>query len=209
MKVLLINGSPKENGCTYTALNEIAVTLDGEGIHPEIFYLGKEAIQGCIDCRSCSKTGSCAFKNDKVSEGLEKIKNSDGIVFGSPVYYGGITGHMTAFMNRLFFSNRTVFSHKPAAAVVCCRRAGATAALEQLNKYLVINQMLLVGSQYWAMVHGHTPEEARHDFEGMQTMRVLGRNMAWILKSIQAGREAGIGLPKPEPERFWTHYINL
>ena len=207
MKVLLINGSPKENGCTFTALSEIAAALNDEGLQTEIFQIGKGPIEGCIDCRHCSTAGKCVFENDVVSAALEKVKESDGFVFGSPVYYGGITGQMTAFMNRLFFSSRGVFSHKPGASLVCCRRAGSTAALDQLNKYLVIQQMLLVGSQYWPMVHGNTPEEIRQDLEGMQTMRVMGRNLAWIIKSIKAGQEAGIQLPKPEEKRHWTNFI--
>jgi multimeric flavodoxin WrbA len=207
VKVLLINGSPKENGCTYTALNEVASALNGENIQTEIFQIGKEPVQGCIDCRHCGTAGKCVFENDIVSAALEKARESDGFVFGSPVYYAAASGQITALLNRLFFSNREVFSHKPGAAIVSCRRAGSTAALEQLNKYLVISQMLLVGSQYWPMVHGSNPDEVRRDLEGMQTMRVLGRNMAWILKSVQAGREAGIQLPKPEPERHWTNFI--
>jgi multimeric flavodoxin WrbA len=207
MKVLLINSSPKANGCTYTALNEVASALEGEGIQTEILHIGKEPVQGCMDCRHCSTTGKCVFENDAVSVALEKAKESDGFVFGSPVYYAAASGQLTAFMNRLFFSSRGVFAHKPGAAVVSCRRAGSTAALDQINKYMVISQMMLVGSQYWPMVHGNNPDEVRRDLEGMQIMRVLGRNMAWLLKSIQAGREAGVKLPEKEHERHWTNFI--
>ena len=207
MKVLLINGSPNENGCTFTALNEITTVLQDEGLQTEIYHIGKGPVEGCIDCSHCFTAMKCVFENDVVRVAADKVKKSDGIVFGSPVYYGAVTGQMTAFMNRLFYSNRDIFLHKPGAAVVSCRRAGSTAALDQLNKYLMIQQMLLVGSQYWAMVHGHTPDEVKQDLEGMQTMRVLGRNMAWIIKSIHAGREAGIQLPKPEEKRFWTNFI--
>jgi multimeric flavodoxin WrbA len=207
VKVLLINGSPKENGCTYTALSEVASTLNGEGIETEIFHIGKEPIQGCIDCRHCFTAGKCVFENDIVSMALDKAKESDGFVFGSPVYYAAASGQITSFMNRLFFSGGKAFSHKPGAALVCCRRAGSTAALEQLNKYMLISQMILIGSQYWNMVHGNTPEEAKRDLEGMQTMRVLGRNMAWVLKSIQSGQESGIQLPLPEEKRLRTNFI--
>ena len=207
MKVLLINGSPKANGCAYTALNEVATTLNNEDIQTEIFQIGKEAVQGCIDCGHCFSAGECVFQDDIVSTALEKAKESDGFVFGSPVYYAAASGQMTALMNRMFYSSRGVFAHKPGAAVVCCRRAGSTAALDQLNKYMTISQMLLVGSQYWPMVHGSNPDQARKDLEGMQVMRVLGRNMAWVLKSIQAGREAGIQKPEPEQQRHWTNFI--
>jgi len=207
MKVLLINGSPKENGCTFTALNETASALNGEGIDTEIFQIGKDPIRGCIDCRGCAKAGECVFNDDVVGDALKIAKESDGFVFGSPVYYGAVAGQMTSFLNRLFFGSSGVFTRKPGAALVCCRRAGSTAALEQLNKYLVISQMIHIGSQYWPMVHGNTPEEARRDLEGLQTMRVMGRNMAWVLKSIQASREAGLEPPASEPERFRTNFI--
>jgi len=207
MKVLLFNGSPKENGCTFTALSEIADTLTKQDIQAEIFQLGKESIQGCIDCRYCSNAGECVFENDVVSAALEKAKEADGFVFGSPVYYAAASGQITSFMNRLFFSSRGVFTHKPGAAIVSCRRAGSTAALEQLNKYFTISQMVMVGSQYWPMVHGNTPDEVRQDLEGMQTMRVLAHNLAWIMKSIKAGQEAGIEIPKLGETRHWTNFI--
>ena len=207
MKVLLINGSPKPDGCTFTALSEVASALNGEGVGTEIFQIGKDAVNGCIDCRHCATDGVCIFKNDIVSDALEKARAADGFVFGSPVYFAGASGQLTSMLNRMFFSNREVFEHKPGAAVVCCRRAGSTAALEQLNKYLIISSMLLVGSQYWPMVHGNRPEEARRDLEGMQTMRTLGKNMAWVLKCIQAGREAGVAAPRPEEARLRTNFI--
>jgi len=207
MKVLLINGSPKPDGCTFTALSEVAGALNGEGVGTEILHIGKEAINGCNDCRHCASNGICVFKNDIASVALEKAKESDGFVFGSPVYFAGISGQLTSMLNRLFFSSREVFENKPGAAVVSCRRAGSTAALDQLNKYLVISSMLLVGSQYWPMVHGNRPEEVRRDLEGMQVMRTLGRNMAWLLKCIQAGREAGISIPQPEETRYRTNFI--
>ena len=206
MKVLLINGSPKERGCTFTALSEVASALNGDGVDTEIFHVGEGPVQGCIDCRRCGPDG-CYFKGDVVDIALGKAKAADGFVFGSPVYWGAASGQITSFLNRLYFSGIGAFRHKPGAAVVTCRRGGSTATLEQLNKYLVISNMILVGSQYWPMVHGNTPDELRQDLEGMQVMRVLGRNMAWVLKSIQAGREAGIQLPQPEEVRQRTNYI--
>jgi len=206
MKVLLINGSPNENGCTFTALSEVATELNKYDIQTDIFQIGKDPVQGCIDCGTCFSNGKCVFDNDVVSEALARAVDSDGFIFGSPVYYAAITGQMTALMNRMFFSSRGVFSYKPGAVMVSCRRAGSTAALEQLNKYLLISNMLLIGSQYWAMVHGNSPDEVRRDLEGMQTMRVIGRNMAWVLRSIEAGRKAGILLPKTEG-RQWTNFI--
>ncbi|MCL2083679.1 MAG: flavodoxin family protein [Oscillospiraceae bacterium] len=203
MKVLLVNGSPRAEGCTYTALSEVAAALRAEGASAEIFHIGGKPIQGCTGCGSCHKTGKCVFGGDAVEAALEAARGCDGFVFGSPVYYAAASGQLTAFMNRLFFSSGGLFAHKPGAAVVSCRRAGSTAALDQLNKYMLISQMLLVGSQYWPMVHGNSPDEVRRDLEGMQTMRVLGRNMAWAIKSIQA---AGIAPPAPEP-RERTNFI--
>ena len=206
MKVLLVNGSPKKDGCTFTALSEAASALNAEGVQTEILQIGKMPIQGCIDCRRCSELGKCVFDDDIVNVASEKAKESDGFIFGSPVYYAAVSGQLTAFMNRMFFSGGGAFAHKPGASVVCCRRAGSTAALDQLNKYMLISQMLLVGSQYWCMVHGNSPDEAKRDLEGMQIMRALGRNMAWTLKSIQAGRDAGLALPARE-QRCWTNFI--
>ena len=207
MKVLLINGSPKEKRCTFTALSEVAAVLNDEGIQTEIFHIGTEPIQGCLDCRLCSKAGKCVIENDAVSAALIKAKEADGFVFGSPVYFAGISGQMKSFLDRLFFSSRGLLAHKPGAAVVSLRRGGSTAALEQLNKYWAISQMILAGSQYWPMVHGNTPDEVKQDLEGMQIMRVLGRNLAWVMKSIQAGKEAGIKTPEPEKERHRTNFI--
>jgi multimeric flavodoxin WrbA len=206
MKVLLINGSPKAGGCTFTALSEVAAALNAERIETEIFQIGRAAIQGCTDCRQCVR-GECAFSGDLVTEAYEKAKEADGFVFGSPVYYAAISGSMTALMNRLFFNSRGIFAHKPGASVVCCRRAGSTAALDQMNKYMLISNMLLVGSQYWAMVHGAKPSDALQDLEGMQTMRVLGRNMAWVLQLIASGKAAGINAPVSQEERAWTNFI--
>ena len=196
MKVLLINGSPKANGCTYTALSEIANELEKENIETEIFHIGNKPIRGCIGCGGCYTTNKCVFNDDVVNDGIEKVKKADGIILGSPVHYAAASGAITSFLDRLFYG----------AAIVSCRRGGSTAAFEQLNKYFTISNMPIVSSQYWNMVHGNTPEEVKQDLEGMQTMRVLGQNMAWLLKSIQSGKEAGIKLPEKEP-RAMTNFI--
>lgn len=206
MKVLLINGSPKAEGCTYTALCEVAKELEKEGIEAEIFHVGKKPIRGCMACGGCSNgTGKCAFDDDTVNIALEKAKEADGFVFGSPVHYAGASGQITSFLDRFFYAGEG-FQYKPGAAIVSCRRGGSTAAFDQLNKYFTISSMPIVSSQYWNMVHGNTPEEVRQDLEGMQTMRTLGKNMAWLLKCIQAGRTAGIALPEKE-QRVRTNFI--
>lgn len=207
MKVLLINGSPKANGYTYTALSEIANELEKENIETEIFHIGNKPIRGCIGCGGCYTTNKCVFNDDVVNDGIEKVKKADGIILGSPVHYAAASGAITSFLDRLFYAYGDKFlAHKPGAAIVSCRRGGSTAAFEQLNKYFTISNMPIVSSQYWNMVHGNTPEEVKQDLEGMQTMRVLGQNMAWLLKSIQSGKEAGIKLPEKEP-RAMTNFI--
>jgi len=206
MKVLLINGSPKAKGCTYTALTEIAKELEKENIEAEIFHVGNKPIRGCMACGGCSKTdGVCVFNDDTVNEALGKAKEVDGFIFGSPVHYAAASGAITSFLDRFFYAGNS-FQYKPGAAIVSCRRGGSTAAFEQLNKYFTISNMPVVSSQYWNMVHGNTPEEVKQDLEGMQTMRMLGKNMAWLLKSIQVGKEAGISLPEKEP-RAITNFI--
>jgi multimeric flavodoxin WrbA len=206
MKVLLINGSPKAKGCTYTALTEIAKELEKENIEAEIFHVGSKPIRGCMACGGCSKTdGLCVFNDDTVNEALEKAKEADGFIFGSPVHYASASGAITSFLDRFFYAGNG-FQYKPGAAIVSCRRGGSTAAFEQLNKYFTISNMPIVSSQYWNMVHGNTPEEVKQDLEGMQTMRTLGKNMAWLLKSIKAGKEAGISLPEKEA-RAVTNFI--
>lgn len=206
MKVLLINGSPNERGCTYTALAEVAAVLGRHGTETEMLYLGKKPIAGCIDCKKCLKTGRCVF-NDKVNEVSEKLDEYDAIIVGSPVYYAGPSGQLTAFLDRLFYPNEARMAGKLAAAVVSCRRGGASAAFERLNKYFLISNMHVVGSQYWNQVHGFTPDDVRKDKEGLQTMRTLGENMAWLLRCIEAGKKAGIPFPEYE-ERIRTHFIN-
>lgn len=197
MKVILINGSPKEKGCTYTALREIERQLQKNDIETEIFWLGNKPISGCIGCGSCLKTGEC-FMQDKVNEFLEKVPKTDGFIFGSPVHFAATSGMLSSFMDRFFYGRRKLFSNKLGSAVVSCRRGGATAALDEINKYFGISNMPIVSSQYWNMVHGNNPEEVLKDEEGMQTMRTLGNNMAWLLKSIEAGKKAGIKLPENE-----------
>lgn len=205
MKVLLINGSPKKNGCTYTALSEVSAELEKNGIETEIFHIGTEPIGACRGCGACKKTGKC-IQNDIVNTAIDKFLEADGFVFGSPVHYASASGGITAFLDRVFYTTGRKLADKPGAAVVSCRRGGATAALDQLNKYFTICNMPIVSSQYWNMVHGNNPEEVMRDEEGMQTMRVLAKNMAWLLKCIKAGDEAGIARPQRDP-KINTNYI--
>lgn len=205
MKVLLINGSPHKDGCTFTALNEVAKTLEKNGIETEILYLGVKPIAGCIACGKCSQLGKC-FIDDKVNEILARCDEFDGVVIGSPVYYAGPSGQIRAFLDRLFYAGGRRFAGKPGAAVVSCRRGGATAAFDQLNKYFTISSMPIVSSQYWNQVHGAYAEQVLQDEEGLQTMRTLGNNMAWLLKCIQLGKENGITLPEREPP-VWTNFV--
>ena len=204
-KILLINGSPNEKGCTYTALCEIADTLAKNDVESEILYLGKKPVAGCIACGKCFQTGRCVF-DDKVNEVLEKLDEYDGIVVGSPVYYAGPTGQLCAFLDRLFFCSEHRMASKLGAAVVSCRRGGASAAFDRLNKYFTICNMTVVGSQYWNQVHGFTPEDVRKDEEGLQTMRTLAQNMAWLLKNRNAGKAQGISAPIYEA-RINTNFI--
>ena len=205
MKVLLINGSPHKDGCTFTALKEVAKTLEKNEIETEILYLGVKPIAGCIACGKCSQLGKC-FIDDKVNEILARSDEFDGLVIGSPVYYAGPSGQIRAFLDRLFYAGGRRFAGKPGAAVVSCRRGGATAAFDQLNKYFTISSMPIVSSQYWNQIHGAYAEQVLQDEEGMQTMRTLGNNMAWLLKCIQLGKENGITLPEREPP-VWTNFV--
>lgn len=199
MKVLLVNGSPHEKGCTYTALTEIAEQLKKEGIDSEIFYIGTNAIQPCTACGACRKLGRCVY-NDKVNEFVAKAGEFDGFVFGSPVHYASASGVIVPFMDRAFYSafNKDVFRHKPASAIVSARRAGTTATLDQLNKYFGITEMPIISGRYWNMVHGNTPEQVKQDKEGMQNMRILAKNMAYYLKCKQVAEKAGIMPPERE-----------
>ena len=197
MKVILVNGSPKEKGCTYTALKEVEKQLNKNDIETEIFWIGNKPVSGCLGCGGCLKTGRCVI-DDKVNEFLGKVKETDGFVFGSPVHFAASSGMLSSFMDRVFYGRGKLFANKVASAVVSCRRGGATAAIDEINKYFLMTNMPIVSSQYWNMVHGNTPEEVLKDEEGMQTMRTLGNNMAWLLKCIKEGEKAGISLPENE-----------
>ena len=198
MKVLLLNGSPNEAGCTYTALSEVAGVLEQQGIVSEIMQIGKTPVHGCTACGACyDGRGRCVFDDDIVNLFLEKMEAADGLVIGSPVYFAAPNGALLALLDRAFYAG-SHFAYKPAAAVTSARRAGTTATLDVLNKYFTIRHMPVVSSQYWNMVHGKTPEEVRQDREGMQTMRTLGRNMAWMLKCMEAGKQAGVPFPEHE-----------
>ena len=205
MKVLLINGSPNKTGCTYTALHEVETTLHKHGIETEMLYLGKHPVAECIACMKCFETGYC-FREDAVKEIQKRIDEFDAIILGSPVYYSGASGQLVSFLNRLFFAMEGRMAGKLGASVVSCRRGGASATFEQLNQYFTISNMPIVASQYWNSVHGFTPEDVRKDAEGLQTMRTLGENMAWLLKCIDSGRNAGIDKPIYEPQ-LRTHFI--
>lgn len=210
MKVLLVNGSPNAKGCTYTALSEIAKTLEEEGINTEIYHIGNQPISGCRGCGACTKLGHCVI-NDKVNDFTEKAKDFDGFVFGSPVHYGSAGGAITSFLDRAFFSafmsgHGEIFTHKPGTAVASARRSGTTATLDQLNKYFTISEMPVISGRYWNMVHGHTPEEVKQDLEGLQNMRFVARNMAWHLKCQEAGKKAGVPMPERE-EVVFTNFI--
>ncbi len=210
MKVLLINGSPRPHGCTFTALSEVEKTLNEAGIETEIFHIGAKAVQGCTDCEACFnlKPRKCVFdaEGEVVTVAREKVNAADGIIVGSPVYFAGPNGSLINFLDRLFYNGTVSCANKPAAAVVSARRAGTTATLDVLNKYFIIRGMPIVPSQYWCMVHGNTPEEVMQDGEGLQIMRTLGRNMAWLLKCIEAGKAAGIEPPAREA-RISTNFI--
>ena len=210
MKVLLVNGSPHEKGCTFTALTEAAKALNGEGIETGFFWIGNKPVPGCSACYHCKEAGSC-ITDDVVSDFRKLASDAAGFIFGAPVHYASACGTMVSFMDRVFYSETfgnggKAFYMKPAAAVVSARRAGTTAAFDQLNKYFTIAQMPVVSSRYWNMVHGNAPEDVLKDAEGLYTMRVLGRNMAYILKCLEAGAGAGVPLPKSEP-RVITNFI--
>lgn len=210
MKVLLVNGSPHKEGCTYTALTEVEKSLNKEGIETDIFWIGNKPISGCIACKACVKLKKCVFNNDKVNEFIEIAKDYDGFIFGTPVHWAAASGAIISFLDRVFYADscggRKSFYLKPAATVISARRAGTTATFDQINKYFGILQMPIITSQYWNMVHGAKPEEVKQDLEGMQTMRTLGRNMAFFLKCKEAGIKAGVKLLEVEPTVF-TNFI--
>ena len=203
MKVILINGSPHEHGNTFIALSEVAKALNAESIETEIIPIGNKAIRGCVACGKCREMGHCVFSDEPYATLREKLPAADAVVIGSPVYFAGPNGSLCALLDRLFFSLGPFLTYKPAAAVAVCRRGGASATFDRLNKYFTILNMPVVSSQYWNSVHGRTPGEAAQDLEGLQVMRVLGRNMARMLK---AGLLASEGRPEPEP-RIVTSYI--
>lgn len=205
MKVLLVNGSPHEKGCTYTSLREVADALEQNGIGTEIHWIGRGEIPGCKACGYCKKKGECVIDDDTNGIG-RRIDEFDGFVFGSPVYYSGPAGQICSWMDRFFYSYGGRLRGKAGACIVNARRGGNSASFERLNQYFLICGMVVPGSQYWNMTHGNTVDEVRKDAEGMQTMRALGSNMAWILKCIEAGKKAGVELPDPEP-RVRTNFI--
>ena len=205
MKALLINGSPRAKGCTYTALTELAKTLENQGIETEIVHVGHKDVRGCIACRKCHETGKCVF-DDIVNEVAPKLAQADAFVIGAPVYFASPAGGAISFMDRLFFSTLNIDkTMKIGAAVVTCRRGGNTATFDVLNKYFSMNNMPIATSQYWNMVHGGSAEEVLEDKEGLQTMRTLGKNMAFLMKSIQWGKE-NVGLPEREPVTFTSFH---
>ena len=204
MKALLINGSPHANGCTFTALSIVAEELQKNGIETEIIHIGNKDIRGCIACGKCAELGRCVF-NDMVNEVAPKFEQADGLVVGSPVYYAGPNGTLTNLLDRLFFSTPFDKRMKVGAAVVSARRGGTTAAFDRLNKYFTISEMPIASSRYWNMVHGHTPEDVMKDEEGVQIMRILGRNMAFLIRAIAAERERN-GLPEREVVKY-TNFI--
>lgn len=209
MKVLLVNGSPHKEGCTFTALSEVGKALEAEGIETGTFWIGVKPLSGCIACKTCVKKHKCVF-DDAVNEFLDIAGDYNGFVFGTPVHWGGASGGMTSFMDRAFYADLCGggerFPLKPAAAVISARRAGTTATWDQMNKYFGLMQMPIISSRYWNIVHGAAPDQVRQDLEGMQTMRILGRNMAFFLKCKEAGLAAGIPLPEREAVTF-TNFI--
>ena len=205
MKVLLINGSPRKEGNTATALAEVAKQLDKEGIESEIVWIGNKPIRGCAACGQCAAKGlgRCVFDDDVCNRISEKFADANALIVGSPVYYGGPNGSLCALLDRVFYSLGPDLQYKPGASVVVCRRGGATAAFDRLNKYFTMMNMPLVSSQYWNMVYGQTPGQAAQDEEGMQTMRTLGHNMAWLLRKLNTGEGS---IPEKE-QRVWTNFI--
>ena len=198
MKELLINGSPHEKGCTYTALCEVGRGLKDGGVDFEILHIGNEPISPCVNCEPVK---------DKVPEIMDRVDEFDGVVVGSPVYYASASGYLTAFLDRLFYAGfGAKMADKPAASIASCRRGGASATFDQLNKYFSISNMPVVSSNYWNQVHGNTPDEVRKDTEGMQTMYILGQNMAWMIRCIDAGRKAGVEAPQ-RPAKVKFNYV--
>lgn len=205
MRVLMLNGSPRANGCTYTALTEVRKRLESHGIETELFQIGTQPVAGCIACGACKGSAKCVF-DDKVNEFVSAMRDTDGLIVGSPVYYASASGQVTAFLDRAFYAGGSYMDGKPGAALVSCRRGGASAAFDQLNKYFSISNMPIVTSNYWNQVHGNTPEEVMQDEEGMQTLRILADNMAWLLQCIEEGKKSGIVVPDRDA-KIRTNFI--
>ena len=209
MRVVLVNGSPHEHGCTRRALDEVASALADDGVESEFLSIGTAPVRGCIACGKCSTLGRCVF-DDKVNEFLDRAHDADGFVFGTPVHYASAAGAITSFLDRAFYAADTSASGplylKPAAAVASARRAGTVATLDQINRYFQLAQMPIVSSCYWNEVHGNTPDEVEQDLEGLRIMRVLGHNMAWLIKLRAAGEKDGVALPPAEPPAH-TNFI--
>lgn len=203
MKVLLINGSPRRDGNTFIALSEVANALENNGVETKIISIGNRAIQGCTSCHKCFELGRCVFKDELYNTVRDEIQEADGLIIGSPVYYAGPNGSLCALLDRLFYSSSEFLEYKPGASVAVCRRGGASATFDRLNKYFTISNMPVISSQYWNSVHGLFPGEAGQDEEGLQTMRTLGRNMAWMLKNLKSGTER---TPEPEEQKM-TNFI--
>lgn len=207
MKVLLVNGSTRKNGCTHAALSEVAKTLESEGVETEILQLGAAPVRDCMGCNGCQKNGGrCVFDDDAANEVIDKARAADGFVFGSPVYYAQPTGQLLSVLHRAFYAGADAFAFKPGAAVASARRAGTTATLDALNKFFTDACMPVVSSTYWNEVHGTAAEQVAQDAEGLQTMRNLSRNMAWMLKCIDAGKQSGIAVPEMERDA-WTCFV--
>lgn len=207
MKVLLINGSPNNNGCTYTALNEVGQTLSKNGVDWEIISLGVNPIRDCIGCKKCVELdNACVFDDDIINEIIKKAEKADGFVFGTPVYYAHPSGRLLSVLDRVFYAGSSAFKHKPGAAIASARRAGTTASIDVINKYFTIAQMPVVSSTYWNMVHGNAPEDVLKDLEGLQTMRNIGENMTWLLKCIELGKNNGVNPPETE-KKYRTNFI--
>lgn len=207
MKVLMLNGSAKKKGCTYTALSVIADALQKEGIESEIVCIGGNPVRDCIGCGACSKLDCrCTFDDDIVNELLQKAEEADGFVFGTPVYFAHPSGRILSVLDRMFYAGKSVMAGKPGAAIASARRAGTTASIDVLNKYFNFNQMPIVSAQYWNMVHGNRPEDVLQDKEGIQIMETIGANMAYMLRSLEAAREAGVEAPQPK-DKVMTNFI--
>lgn len=209
MKVLLLNGSPNQHGCTHTALCEVARAIEESGIETEILWIGNQAVRGCIGCGGCARSGKrrCVFGDDLVNTALDKMRSCDGLVVGSPVHYAAAGGSITSFLDRMFYAGGSQMRAKVGAAVCSARRAGTTATLDQLSKYFTICGIPIAPSQYWPMVHGSTPEDVRQDEEGMQIMRMLGRNMAYMIRAFALARENGLLPPDMEKPKMRTNFI--